>query len=105
MRRKCRKNGFSLLELLAVVTIMGVIAAVTIARIASSTDTAKQKCSLQYRADLNAALERHYFETSSFPMDLDTLYTAGYYSEPIPLDPVTNLPFELDVANGRVAIP
>lgn len=104
MHRTGRKYGFSLLELLAVVTIIGIIAAITIPRLSSSTDVAKEKCSLQYRADLNAALEKHYFDTNTLPPDLDTLYTSGYYSEPIPLDPTTNLPFQLDVTTGRVKI-
>lgn len=99
---KRRREGFSLLELLAVVTIIGVIAALTIPRISSSTDTAKEKCSTQYRADLNASLEKYYFDTNTFPADLNTLYTTGYYSEPIPLDPVTNQPFQLDASTGRV---
>jgi len=104
MPRQCRKYGFTLLELLAVVTIIGVIAAITIPRISSSTHSAKEECSNQYRADLNAALERHHFDTDSFPPDLDALHTTGYYAEPIPLDPLTNLPFQFDVATGRVKI-
>ena len=102
MRHKVRKSGFSLLELLAVITIMGILAVIVIPRIGNSTDQAKQNGALQYRRDLNSALERYYFDRGSFPNDLDELHTEGYYDVPIPLNPVTNQPFELDPATGRV---
>jgi len=102
MRCKKPSNGFSLLELLAVITILGIIAAVVMPRITASTTAAKQAGALQFRSDLNDALEKYFFDTNTFPPDLQTLYTDGYYSEPIPLNPVTNQPFQLDTATGRV---
>ena len=104
MRCARRTSGLTLLELLAVVTIIGVLAALVMPRITTSTSAAKQSGATQFRADLNAALERYMFDTNAPPADLDTLYTTGYYSEPIPLNPVTKLPFELDDATGRVKV-
>jgi general secretion pathway protein G len=104
MHSRPRASGFSLLELLAVVTILGVIAAIVIPRISVSADAAKQAGTLQYRSDLNDSLERYYFETGGFPPDLETLKTQGYYPEAIPLNPVTNQPFQLNSATGRVKI-
>ncbi|HJN12539.1 MAG TPA: type II secretion system protein [Pirellulaceae bacterium] len=98
------RRGFSLLELLAVVTIMGIIAAIVVPRLTYSTTTAKQNGELQYRGDLNNAIEKYYFDRSAFPPDLDTLYTDGYYPAPIPNNPVTNVPFVLDPATNRVKI-
>jgi len=102
VRRRSPRLGFSLLELLAVVTIMGIIAAVVVPRLTQSTTTAKTNGELQYRGDLNNALERYYFDTGAYPADLDTLHTDGYYPTAIPNNPVTNLPFELDTATNRV---
>ena len=60
--RKTRKNrGFSLLELLAVVTILGIIAAVVIPRISVSAGTAKANANAQNIAEINSAVERWYF--------------------------------------------
>ncbi len=104
MHLRSRARGFSLLELLAVITILGVIAAIVVPRIVASTVAAKQAGAAQYRADLNDALEKYYFDTGLTPPDLETLHTLGYYSEPIPLNPVTNQPFVLDPATGHVKI-
>jgi len=100
--KPAKNRGFSLLELLAVVTIMGIIAAVVVPRMTASTTTAKVNGELQYRSDLNNALERYYFDIGSYPADLDTLYTDGYYPTAIPNNPVTNVPFEIDPATNRV---
>ena len=97
-----KRRGFSLLELLAVVTIMGIIAAVVVPRLTQSTTTAKINGELQYRGDLNNAIERYYFDTGAYPADLDVLHTDGYYPTPIPLNPVTNLPFTIDATTNRV---
>ncbi len=42
-RTSNKRNGFSLMELLAVVTILGIIAAIIVPRVAVSSDTAKAK--------------------------------------------------------------
>ena len=77
-RRTPLRSGFSLLELIAVVTILGIIAAVVIPRISSSSTTAKMKADRQTAAELRSAVERHYFETGDFPADYAELVTDGY---------------------------
>ena len=56
--RKFRPFGFSLLELLAVVTILGIIAVVVIPRITVSAGTAKANANTQNIAEINSAVER-----------------------------------------------
>ena len=55
---KNRRKGFSLMELLAVVTILGIIAAIIVPRVTVSSDTAKQKVDAHNQATINAAVER-----------------------------------------------
>ena len=49
------RGGFSLLELLAVTTIIGVIASVVLPGIGKSGSNAKGKNCLEYKAQLNVA--------------------------------------------------
>ena len=70
--------GFSLLELIAVVTILGIIAAVVIPRITNSSTTAKQQADKQAIAEARNAIERHKFDHNSWPADLTELATDGY---------------------------
>jgi prepilin-type N-terminal cleavage/methylation domain-containing protein len=47
------RAGFSLMELLAVVTILGIIAAIIVPRVAVSSDTAKSKVNSHNKATIN----------------------------------------------------
>ena len=102
--RKTRKNrGFSLLELLAVVTILGIIAAVVIPRISVSASTAKINANAQNIAEINTAVERWYFDKGSYPKtDLSDLAgDPSYLPDGVPANPLaTATTYELD-ANSR----
>jgi len=90
-----RKGGFSLLELLAVVTILGIIAVVVIPRISVSAGTAKQNTANQTVAEINSAMERYYFDNGSFPSTLTDIFTAtapngqAYFPDGVPKNPYT----------------
>ena len=53
-RKRNKKGGFSLLELLAVVTILGIIAAIIVPRVTVSSDTAKQRVRDHHKATINS---------------------------------------------------
>jgi general secretion pathway protein G len=101
--KKCPQSsaGFTLLELLAVITIIGILAATVMSRISTQAFDAKKKCCLQYKADLNSAIERFHFEQDGYPSQLSELQ-GTYYPESIPNCPVTNLPYEIDSVTNRV---
>ena len=109
--RKRRSLGFSLLELLAVVTILGIIAVVVIPRIAVSSNTAKSNAQAQSVSEINGALERYYFDNGTFPASLDVLWTAvnpdsqRYFPDGAPTNPKTGVAgdFTYTAATGRVA--
>ena len=61
------RRGFSLMELLAVVTILGIIAAIIVPRVAVSSDTAKAKVIAHHKATINSAVERWYVEKGAWP--------------------------------------
>jgi type II secretion system protein G len=65
------KMGFTLVEILMVVIILGLIAALVIPRIANTKAEAEEKACISNQANLNAALQRYKFDNGSYP-DHDT---------------------------------
>ena len=95
-----RRSGFSLLELLAVVIILGVIAAIVIPRISYSSVTAKQNACFQNKAELNSAVERYYFDNGALPASTGDL--TAYFPDGVPVCPVSGNAYSLDAATKRV---
>ena len=87
MLRSKRRSGFSLLELLAVVIILGVIAAIVIPRISYSSVTAKQNACFQNKAEINSAVERYYFDNGALPANTAAL--TAYFPDGVPTCPVS----------------
>lgn len=103
-RRNRQRKGFSLLELLAVVTILGVIAAVVVPRISTSKAAAQAEANKQNIAEINSAVERWYFEKGTWPAL--TLTDIGgdvaYFPDGLPVNPVTDAAYALDKDSHRV---
>ncbi len=97
-----KRGGFSLLELLAVVTILGIIALVVIPRISSSSTTAKENSCFQNKSEVNSAVERFFFTTGALPADIGDLNTATYFPDGIPSCPSSGAAYSLDFVTKRV---
>ncbi len=99
-----KRSGFSLMELLAVVTILGIIAAIIVPRVAISSDTAKTKVNLHNKATINAAVERWYIDKGTWPAN--NLSNIGadinYFPSGIPTNPTNNAPYTLNPTTHRV---
>lgn len=102
--RKPRRGGFSLLELLAVITILGVIAAVVVPRISTSKAGAQAEVNKQNIAEINSAVERWYFEKGDFPADdlSDISIDPKYFPSGLPTNPVDGSKYALDATTHRV---
>jgi prepilin-type N-terminal cleavage/methylation domain-containing protein len=102
--RRQSRRGFSLLELLAVVTILGIIAVVVIPRISVSSATAKTNANNQNRAEINSAVERWYFSTGTWPAnDLSDIGAdTNYFPAGMPTNPVDGSAYSLNAATHRV---
>jgi general secretion pathway protein G len=102
--RIIRQRGFSLMELLAVVTILGIIAAIIVPRVTVSSDTAKQKVADHHKATINAAVERYYMEQGSWPADdlSDIGAEVDYFPEGLPTNPINGSAYTLNPATHRV---
>ncbi|MGL4512039.1 MAG: competence type IV pilus major pilin ComGC [Lacipirellulaceae bacterium] len=101
--RKNRRSGFSLMELLAVVTILGIIAAIIVPRVTSSSDTAKQKVNAHNKGTINAAIERYYIEVGSWPSaTMAEINVPAYFPDGIPVNPITNAAYTMNTTTRRV---
>lgn len=105
MKKNIRARvGFSLLELLAVVAILGVIAVVVIPRISTSTQRAKEEVNRQNMAEINGAVERWYMDRGVWPaLNLSDIGTdPAFFPEGVPANPVTGDAYALDNTTFRV---
>ena len=96
-----RRSGLSLLELLAVVVILGVLALIVIPRISVSGSTAKEMSCFQNKAEINAAVERYYVEEGTLPAAVANLDTS-YFPDGVPTCPITGAAYALQAGNKRV---
>lgn len=113
MKRFRKQKGFSLLELLAVVTILGIIAAMVVPRITTSKTDAQNRVHAQNKAEINAAVERYFLDFGTWPADdlSDMLPTStppqyNYLPGGIPINPLTGVAdYALDSTSHRVNTP
>lgn len=112
-----RSAGFSLLEMLVVLVIIGLVASLVGPRLFSRVDSSKVQVAETQVRMLRSAVETYRLEVGQLPpmeQGLDVLYTrpnderaaarwrGPYLDEPVPLDPWNN-PYQYSVpgADGR----
>lgn len=101
--RPGQPRAYSLLELLIVVTILGIIALVVIARMPGCTAyNAKSAACLENKAILNKALEEYYFTTGTYATDLSQIKISSKFPDGIPVCPVTGSAYSIDPAKSRI---
>jgi general secretion pathway protein G len=103
-RRSTRPLAFSLMELIAVVTILGVIAALIVPRVVSNLDVAKEKTCYHNRAEINITVERYFIHNGVWPTnDLSDIGAdEDYFPDGLPTCPVTGAAYQLDPVTHRV---
>src|SRR4029079_5300963 len=102
--RYSKRRGFSLMELLAVVTILGIIAAIIVPLVAVSSDTAKTKVNSHNKATINAAVERWYIEKGAWPANnlSDIGADVNYFPDGVPVNPTNGTAYSLNATTHRV---
>jgi type II secretory pathway pseudopilin PulG len=92
------------MELLAVVTILGVIAAIIVPRVVGGTDAAKEKTCYHNRAEINIAVERYKLHTDNWPANdlADIAADPEYFPEGQPSCPVSGAAYRIDATTHRV---
>ncbi len=95
-----RRYGLTLLELLATITIIGIIAAVVLPRLIVSRDLATENLCFHQKREINFAIERYFQDTGSLPTDLSDI--SGYLPAGVPTCPVNHSNYTLNSSSTRV---
>ncbi len=98
------RAAFSLMELLAVVTILGILAAMIVPRVSGGNDMAKDKTCFHNRAEINITVEQFYLHTGTWPAnDLSDIGAdPNYFPDGLPTCPVSGQPYRLDPTTHRL---
>jgi prepilin-type N-terminal cleavage/methylation domain-containing protein len=98
-----QRRGFSLLELLAVVTILGIIAVIVIPRILTSGATSKENACFSNKTLINKGIEDYYWQNGSFPATISVLSGAIQFPDGIPNCPVSGAAYTISGTTNRVS--
>jgi general secretion pathway protein G len=85
---KRTEAGFTLLELLVVMTIIGILAAVAIPALRDSPQRAREAALREDLFTLRSTIDQYHGDKGYYPPDLATLVSDGYLRQ-IPVDPMT----------------
>lgn len=80
--------GFTLLELLVVMTIIGILAAVAIPALRDSPQRAREAALKEDLFTMRSTIDQFHGDKGYYPPDLPTLVSEGYLRQ-IPIDPMT----------------
>lgn len=92
------------MELLAVVTILGVLAALILPRVSSNTSNAKEQLCQHHQGQLNTLLERYYLQNDAYATAISDIEGVGQelLSGTAPVCPITGAAYTIDATTGRV---
>ena len=85
------QRGFTLLELLVVMTIIGILAAIAVPALRDSPQRAREATLREDLFTMRSVIDQYHGDKGVFPPDLQTLVADGYLRK-IPVDPMTKSP-------------
>ena len=102
--RRGSRHGLTLLELLAVVLLLGILSAVVIVRFLGPSDTAKRNACYVFQGEIELQAQLWFRNTGTWP---DANLTAigsdpAYFPSGLPLCPVDGSAYTFDPATQRV---
>jgi general secretion pathway protein G len=87
--RYSRERGFTLIELMIVMVIIGLLAAIAVPAYVQSVRHAKEAVLKEDLRTLRSAIDSYTVDKQKAPQSLDDLVQAGYVKT-MPKDPITN---------------
>ncbi len=90
-QRKSRDGarGFTLLELMIVITIISILAAISVGRYEQSILRAREAALRQDLAEMRKAIQNYTLDKEAGPASLDDLRASSYIGD-VPIDPITH---------------
>lgn len=86
--RNASQGGFTLLEVLVVMTIIGILAAIAIPALRHAPQRAKEATLREDLFSMRSVIDQFHGDKGNYPPDLQTLITQGYLRK-VPVDPMT----------------
>ncbi len=103
-QHKRNRKAFSLLELVAVVTLIGIVAAVTMVRLNSvDQQTARDNVDSQNISLIQTAVERYRFDIGSLPTNTGVLVSNNYLAS-TPESPTDGGSYTINQTTGVVSL-
>jgi prepilin-type N-terminal cleavage/methylation domain-containing protein len=104
MQRKKLHKGHSLLELIAVVAMIGILAAIIVTHVTSENDSSKINACQTYKGNIEIQAELWIHNQGSLPLAnlSDIGAVTAYFPEGLPTCPVDGTAYTIDTATGLV---
>lgn len=93
-----KRKGFTLIELMIVIAIIGILAAMAVPNFKKARDSARQKACYSNIRVIQGAVEMYNMDTSTMmakTLDVNTL-VSGHYLKTAPIPPETNCSYSIN---------
>jgi prepilin-type N-terminal cleavage/methylation domain-containing protein len=98
------QNGFSLMEVLAAIVILGILAAVIVPRLNGHQDTAKKAACYANKGDIELQSKLWRRNNGTYPLAnlSDVGASTTYFPSGLPVCPVDGTAYTIDTTTGKV---
>lgn len=86
--KQCNNKGFTLVEVLIVMSIVGILAAIAVPSFKRHTIKARETVLLEDLYQMRSAIDAHFADNASYPDSLEDLVDK-HYLRSLPVDPFT----------------